>query len=132
VTMIAPVLRDVKKPVKSNSDNDVEELELRTKHPASLVNKTLLGLLCGSLGFGVSQLTIVGEVRVHSVELERMRAQMATESSRTDARIIEVLSQIKEQAKLSQGILETTRQVIQQNERFITYLAAQQHVPTKP
>lgn len=126
--MIAPVLRDVKKPVKSNSDN----VELRTKHPASLVNKTLLGLLCGSLGFGVSQLTIVGEVRVHSVELERMRAQMATESSRTDARIIEVLSQIKEQAKLSQAILETTRQVIQQNERFITYLAAQQHVPTKP
>ncbi len=130
--MIAPVLRDVKKPVKSNSDNDVEELELRTKPPASLVNKTLLGLLCGSLGFGVSQLTIVGEVRVHSVELERMRAQMATESSRTDARIIEVLSQIKEQAKLSQAILETTRQVIQQNERFITFLAAQQHVPTKP
>lgn len=97
---------------------------------SGVINKTLLGLLCGSLGFGVSQLTIVGDVRAHSVELTQIRNSLSEERRRTDDRIFELVGQMKDHLKLGTAILQNTESIIHQNERFLTFLSAQAKLPS--
>ncbi len=94
-----------------------------------LVNKTLLGLLCGSLGFGVSQLTIAAEVRVHTTEIANVKHAFAEERTRTDARIFELVNQIKEQLRLNAQIVSQNQQLIAQNERYLSLLT--DHLPQR-
>jgi len=75
----------MKEHVENNGDFDDRPIV------RSIVNKTLLGLLCGSLGFGASQLTVVSDVRVHSNELGNLRTSLADERNRTDQRIFHSL-----------------------------------------
>lgn len=88
------------------------------------INKTLLGLLCGSLGFGLSQLTIASDVRVHSTQILNLRESFLEERQRTDARIFEMVAQMKEQIKVNVTIIQQSQQLISQNDRTIALLAA--------
>lgn len=69
----------------------------------------LVGLLCGALGFGVSQLVIVAEVKKSSLRIsqaekhiEILQAQMDRERDRVDDRIrmlVEVVNKVLDQGK---------------------------------
>jgi len=109
---------------REKRDDEFDELEIHTKHPANLINKTLLGLLCGSLGFGLSQLTIAGDVRVHAVEISGLKASFMDERRRTDERVAEILDQMKQQISVTTAILQSNQQLVMQNDRFISLLSA--------
>ena len=113
-----------------HDDENVKEqddvFDLHTKHSviSCMVNKTLLGLLCGSLGFGLSQLTIATTVRAHDVEISNLRTAFKEERERTDARIFQLVEQIKEQNRMNSALLSHAQSLIVQNERVLSLLAA--------
>lgn len=77
-----------------------------------IVNKALLTILGGSLGFGLSQLTVTGEVKVHSVQLLALQEGFRLEQARTDARIFEVIKLVKENMELSHQLIDENRELI--------------------
>lgn len=90
-------------------------------------------MLGGTLGFGVSQLTIVAEVKSSSVTLnhtiqsnrevhERLMAELEAERKRTDARIFEVVGQVREQMSVNRSIVDQNRELISQNKEMIALL----------
>lgn len=80
--------------------------------PKEFINKTLLGLLCGSLGFGLSQLTVASEVKVHSNEISNILAMMKEERARTDARIFELVALLKENIGFNRTLIDQNREFL--------------------
>jgi len=109
------------------TETHIDHRKHRKEASKDFVNKTLLGLLCGSLGFGLSQLTIVSDVRVHQVEILNLQKSFQEERKRTDDRIFEMVGQMKEQIRVNTQIVQQNQALISQNERFISILTA--HIP---
>ena len=101
------------------------DVETPSHRARGLIDKTLLGLLCGSLGFGASQLTVISDVRVHANEIGNIRSAFADERKRTDDRIFQVVEQMKEHIRINTALLRQTEEIVAQNERYLAILAAQ-------
>jgi hypothetical protein len=57
---------------------------------SEIIITILVGITCGSLGFGVSQLLIVGEVKSTSRDVENLKEDFHAEQKRTDERIFAI------------------------------------------
>ena len=83
-----------------------------SEHRGEFVNKALLGLLCGSLGFGLSQLTVASEVKVHGRDIAVLHETVKDERARTDARIFELAALMKAQLGLQQALVDQNKELI--------------------
>jgi len=88
-----------------------------------IVRQILIGLTCGSLGFGTSQLTIVEKVSAHEVRICEMakaqdvesterhaaddftRSEISDERSHTDKAITELVALVRQDMAQSQEIV---------------------------
>lgn len=78
------------------------------------VIKVLIAALGLTGGFGLSQLTVAGEVSKHAVEIINIRKELADERVRTDERIRNVANLMAE--------------MVRQNNEFINLLRVQNEI----
>ncbi len=95
----------------------------------------VLGLMCGSLGFGLSQLTIVGVVNQHDVklgQLERDQDKEAAERRQADYSVRQQIAEEREHTdKAITELVQLQRATIDQGKELITLLRVQNKLKTE-
>jgi len=105
--------------------------DIHPRHSSSSSEKLirlLIGICCTSLGFGLSQLTVAGTVREHAVELKGIKKDFESEQKRTDTRIYEVASLVRDVINDNRNrtaqtgeliaLIRAQNEMIQQNRRL--------------
>ncbi len=69
----------------------------------------LIAALSSSIGFGVSQMTVIKDVTRNSADIAYLQKGDAEEHQRTDNRINEIVGQMKEQLKLNSEIIDLVK-----------------------
>jgi len=83
-----------------------------------IIGGILIGLFSLSVGFDISQIGIVTEVREHTVEIRQMKQSSTEERSRTDARIFQV-------AELIRAVIDADKERQKTLQEFIQILRVQ-------
>lgn len=69
------------------------------------VNGVLLSIVSGSLGFGMSQLTIGGDVRTHTIEITQIQKQSDVDRESTTSQINKLIEAMTAQTKATSEVV---------------------------
>jgi hypothetical protein len=77
-----------------------------------IINGILIGLFGASLGFGGSQMAVVGKVAAIEVHLTNLRSEFSEEKKRTDERIFKLADLFKNHNDLVKAAIEQTSRLL--------------------
>jgi hypothetical protein len=69
----------------------------------------LIALCSGSLGFGISQMSVIPEVRANKISLENLKDERVEDKKQVDVRISELVGLMNTNMKLNSDLIELVR-----------------------